>query len=107
MEAGVKTRARRSEKTRSPFKPRRFGGRRRVCRICENKNELDYKRFQELRPFINRLGKVLPRRATRLCAKHQRKMALQVRRARYMGLLVYSAEPEAIGDRDRRRGRRR
>ncbi len=82
----------------------RFGPRRRVCRVCENNHVLDYKRYQDLRPFINRLGKVLPRRATRLCAKHQRSMALQVRRARYMGLLAFSAEPEGMNQ-QRRGGR--
>lgn len=96
--------ARHQQRTRSPSK-KRFGPRRRFCRICENKSELDYKRYQELRSFINRLGKILPRRATRLCAKHQRQVALQIRRARYMSLLVYTAEPESTQDRDRRRGR--
>lgn len=104
----MSTRPRRSERTRSPFRGRRRGGRKRICRVCENKSELDYKRYQELKPFINRLGKILPRRATRLCAKHQRNAALQVRRARYMSLLPYTAEPESSNDRDkRRRGGRR
>ena len=103
----MSTRPRRSERTRSPFRGRRAGGRR-VCRVRPSKSTLDYKRYQELRPFINRLGKILPRRATRLCAKHQRHAALQVRRARYMGLLPYTAEPESSNDRDkRRRGGRR
>jgi len=89
-------------------RPRKFGPRRRVCRVCENNHALDYKRYQELKPFVNRLGKILPRRATRLCAKHQRAMALQVRRARYIGLLPFSAEPESQSERgDRRRRRRR
>lgn len=83
---------------------RRFGPRRRVCRVCENNHVLDYKKYQDLRPFINRLGKVLPRRATRLCAKHQRAMALQVRRARYMGLLAYASEPEGMNQQRRGRG---
>lgn len=97
----------RSERTRSPSRFRRGGPRRRVCRVCESGNELDYKRYQELKPFVNRLGKILPRRATRLCAKHQRRAALQVRRARYIGLMPFSAEPESANDRDRRRGGRR
>jgi small subunit ribosomal protein S18 len=72
--------------------------------VCENGVVLDYKRYQDLKSFVNRLGKILPRRATRLCAKHQRHLALEVRRARYMGLLAFAAEPEAMGERDRRRG---
>ena len=105
MEAAVANPTKRFERTKSPSKPRRFGPVRRVCRLCENKVVLDYKSFQDLKPFVNRLGKILPRRASRLCAKHQRSMALQVRRARYVGLLPYVAEPETIGDRDKRRPR--
>ncbi len=90
------------QRTRShsrPRGPRRFGPRkRRVCRVCEHQIELSYKRPNDLKAFVNRLGKILPRRSTRLCAKHQRAMALEVRRARHMALMPFVMEPESTQD---------
>ena len=64
--------------------------------MCENKIKLDYKRPEELKQFMNRLGKILPKRATRLCAKHQRQLALQINRARKIALLPYVGEREPM-----------
>jgi small subunit ribosomal protein S18 len=77
---------------------KRSGGRqrhhrRRVCRVCERGVELDYKRPDELKQFMNRLGKILPKRATRLCAKHQRQVAREINRARKLALLPYTTGP--------------
>jgi len=55
--------------------------------------ELNYKRPDELKQFMNRLGKILPRRATRLCAKHQRHLAREINRARKLALLPYTTGP--------------
>ncbi len=57
---------------------------------------LDYKRPAELKQFMNRLGKILPRRATRLCAKHQRQLGVQINRARKIALLPYVGEREPM-----------
>jgi len=73
-----------------------FHRRKRKCRVCEQKLTLDYKRPAELKQFMNRLGKILPRRATRLCAKHQRQLALQINRARKIALLPYVGEREPM-----------
>lgn len=73
-----------------------FSKRRRKCRVCERKATLDYKKPQELKQFMNRLGKILPKRATRLCAKHQRKLALEINRARKLALLPYVGEREPM-----------
>ena len=73
-----------------------FTKRRRKCRVCERKVTLDYKKPQELKPFMNRLGKILPKRATRLCAKHQRQVALEINRARNLALLPYVGEREPM-----------
>jgi small subunit ribosomal protein S18 len=73
-----------------------FTKRRRKCRVCERKATLDYKKPQELKQFMNRLGKILPKRATRLCAKHQRKLALEINRARKLALLPYVGEREPM-----------
>jgi small subunit ribosomal protein S18 len=57
---------------------------------------LDYKKADELKQYMNRLGKILPKRATRLCAKHQRRLAIEINRARKLALLPYVGEREAM-----------
>jgi len=66
---------------------------RRVCEVCKHGIELTYKRPEELRRYMNRLGKILPRRVSRLCAKHQRRLSREIKRARVMALLPYEVEP--------------
>lgn len=63
------------------------------CKICEHGLVLTYKQPDELKRYMNKLGKILPRRATRLCAKHQRQLSREVKRARKMALLPYEVEP--------------
>jgi small subunit ribosomal protein S18 len=79
--------------------------RRRVCRVCERKQELNYKKPEELKQYMNRLGKILPRRATRLCAKHQRQLAREVNRARMLALLPYVGVASAVPKKKRSRRR--
>lgn len=62
------------------------------CNICEHAAELSYKRPEELKRYMNRLGKILPRRATHFCSKHQHQLAREVKRARKMALLPYVGE---------------
>jgi small subunit ribosomal protein S18 len=57
---------------------------------------LNYKKAEELKQYMNRLGKILPKRATRLCAKHQRRLAIEINRARKLALLPYVGEREAM-----------
>ena len=60
------------------------------CYFCVNNiNELDYKDTETLRSFINVYKKILPRRRTGTCSKHQRKLATAIKRARTMALLPY------------------
>ncbi|MDD5263457.1 MAG: 30S ribosomal protein S18 [Candidatus Bipolaricaulis sp.] len=73
-----------------------FHKRRRKCRACENQVSLDYKKPEELKQYMNRLGKILPKRATRLCAKHQRRLGVEINRARKLALLPYVGEREAM-----------
>ncbi|HPE15194.1 MAG TPA: 30S ribosomal protein S18 [Bacilli bacterium] len=61
----------------------------RICYMCTGK-EIDYKDVEILRKYINEKGKMLPRRVTGACAKHQRHIAEQIKRARYIGLLPYT-----------------
>jgi small subunit ribosomal protein S18 len=60
------------------------------CRFCENKiAQVDYKDDRVLERFISDRGKILPRRATRACSRHQRQVAVAIKRARYLALLPY------------------
>ena len=60
-----------------------------VCRFCANKIKIDYKDADSLRRYTTERGKILPRRITGTCAKHQRELAVAVKRARQMALLPY------------------
>ena len=79
-------------KTDSPMKRR--GGRRRkkVCVFCGKDNTIDYKDAAKLRKYISERGKILPRRITGNCAKHQREITVAVKRARHVAILPYVAE---------------
>ena len=63
--------------------------RRKVCQFCAGQ-ELDYKNADDLRKYINEKGKILPRRVTGTCAKHQRIVATQIKRARMMAILPFT-----------------
>jgi len=64
--------------------------RRKTCRFCEEKSEaLDYKDLRRLERLVSERGKILSRRLTGSCARHQRMVQQAVKRARYMALLPY------------------
>ncbi|MDR2019579.1 MAG: 30S ribosomal protein S18 [Treponema sp.] len=63
-----------------------------VCKFCTQKLKSDYKDADVLRRFITERGKILPRRITGTCAKHQRTLALAIKRARIIALLPFVAE---------------
>jgi small subunit ribosomal protein S18 len=66
---------------------------RRVCSFCVDKiNEVDYKEASRLRRFTSERGKVLPRRITGNCARHQRQLTVAVKRARILALLPFTVE---------------
>lgn len=60
-----------------------------VCMMCTGKT-VDYKEPETLRKYINEKGKILPRRVTGNCARHQRHIAQQIKRARAIALLPYT-----------------
>lgn len=63
---------------------------RKVCQFCVDKIELiDYKDVTKLRKFLSEKGKILPRRISGCCAKHQRQLTLSIKRARHIALLPY------------------
>lgn len=67
--------------------------RRKVCAFCVDKVEyIDYKDAAKLRRFITERGKILPRRISGNCAKHQRQVTLAIKRARNIALLPFTAD---------------
>ena len=67
--------------------------RRKFCRFtAEGVTEIDYKDVAKLRRFTTERGKILPRRISGVCAKHQRKLTVAIKRARAIALLPYTAE---------------
>ena len=66
--------------------------RKKVCRFCANKTKIDYKDADALRRYMTERGKILPRRITGTCAKHQREVAKAIKRARSISLLPYVAD---------------
>ncbi|MDI9482830.1 MAG: 30S ribosomal protein S18 [Bacillota bacterium] len=67
--------------------------RRKVCQFCVDKVEsIDYKDSGKLRKFLSEKGKILPRRISGNCAKHQRQMTTAIKRARHIALLPYTTD---------------
>jgi small subunit ribosomal protein S18 len=63
-----------------------------VCKFCAQKLKIDYKDVDVLRRFVTERGKILPRRITGSCAKHQRSLAVAIKRARALAFLPYVAK---------------
>lgn len=67
--------------------------RRKVCAFCEDeKKPIDFKDVNTLKKYVSERGKILPRRITGNCAKHQRAITLAVKRARHVALMPYTVE---------------
>ena len=82
-----------TEKTDSPM--RKKGGMRRrkkVCVFCGKDNVIDYKDTAKLKKYVSERGKILPRRITGTCAKHQRALTVAIKRARHVAIMPYVAE---------------
>ena len=72
---------------------RHYRPRRKVCQFCADKSkEIDYKDVNLLKKYISERGKILPRRMSGACARHQRDITAAVKRARQVALLPYSAD---------------
>lgn len=67
--------------------------RKKVCAYCfEEGKSIDYKDVASLKKFISERGKILPRRITGICAKHQRELTVAIKRARHIALMPYVCE---------------
>jgi len=69
---------------------RRFVIKPKVCAFCAEKIEIDYKDIPRLRKYVSDRGKIEPRRRSGVCAKHQRRLATAIKRARFLALLPYT-----------------
>ena len=79
-----------AERSARPFAKNRFEARRKVCKFCAEKIEnVDYKNIQLIKSFTMESGKILSRRITGTCAKHQRQITKAVKRDRNLAFLAY------------------
>ena len=68
-------------------------GRRKVCQFCVEKcDHIDYKDASKLKKYTSERAKILPRRVTGTCAKHQRELTIAIKRARQIAILPYTAD---------------
>ena len=84
-----------TNKADGPARKRVGGGMRRrkkVCVFCGKDNVIDYKDTAKLKRYVSERGKILPRRITGNCAKHQRALTVAIKRARHISLMPYVAE---------------
>ena len=87
-----------------PRKDRKFDQRRRSCSFCKGKiAEIDYKDVAQLRRYISERGKIRGRGNTGTCRKHQRQVAVAIKRAREMALLPYVGDSQEPPTRSRSR----
>lgn len=64
-----------------------------TCNFCiNNASDIDYKDIQTLKRFISSYGKIVPRKRSAVCSKHQRKLATAIKRARIMALLPFTVK---------------
>ncbi len=83
-----------SDRSEAPKRRNTAGIRRRkkVCVFCGKDNEISYKDTNKLKKYVSERGKILPRRVTGCCAKHQRALTLAIKRARHIALMPYVAD---------------
>jgi len=74
---------------------RREYTRKKICRFCTDSSlRMDYKNYRLLRSFITERGRIIPRRISGNCAKHQRELTREIKRARHVALLPFTASPK-------------
>ena len=82
------------ERTDAPMKRRVVRRRKKVCVFCADKTNagIDYKDVNKLKRYVSERGKILPRRITGNCAKHQRALTVAIKRARHVALMPYTVD---------------
>lgn len=86
-----------NEMDKSSFKERKMGGRKnsfkkKVCKFCQGAAPADYKNPEMLRRYVTERGKILPARITGTCAKHQRALNREIKRARVLAYLPFEKQ---------------
>lgn len=82
-----------AERSDAQLKRRPARRRKKVCVFCTDENAvIDYKDINKLKRYVSERGKILPRRITGTCAKHQRALTVAIKRARHIALMPYVAE---------------
>lgn len=82
-----------NDKGEAPRRRTNVRRRKKVCMFCgENAPAVDYKDVATLKKFVSERGKILPRRVTGTCAKHQRAVTTAIKRARHIALMPYTVE---------------
>lgn len=93
MSPKARLRAKARKKARKQAKKKGGFLRKKVCRFCADaKLEIDYKEPKSLRYFITETGKMIPQRISGNCSRHQRQVALAVKRARQLALMPYAPQ---------------
>ena len=90
-EAVVEQAAPQATPAQKPFRPGKK--RKKICNFCAEKTDsIDFKDVAKLRKYVSERSKILPRRITGTCAKHQRELTLAIKRARHIALLPYISD---------------
>ena len=76
----------------APARRRAPHRRKKVCVFCGKDNVIDYKDVNKLKRYVSERGKILPRRITGNCAKHQRALTVAIKRARHIALMPYTTD---------------
>ena len=89
-----------SDRGDAPMRRRGMGRRRKkVCVFCgKENNEINYKDVAKLKRYVSERGKILPRRITGNCAKHQRALTVAIKRARHISLMPYVMDYSVYGN---------
>lgn len=84
----------RADKDNAPMKRRSVRRRKKVCAFCADKEHdyIDYKDINKLKRYVSERGKILPRRITGNCAKHQRALTVAIKRSRHVALMPYTVD---------------
>ena len=81
-----------NKEMQKPFRPNNKK-RKKICNFCADKSDfIDYKDALKLRKYVSERSKILPRRITGTCAKHQRELTIAIKRARHIALVPYISD---------------
>jgi small subunit ribosomal protein S18 len=82
-----------SARKKAALRRRRRFLRKKICRFCADKiTSIDYKDIRRLRNLITERGKIIPRRISGNCARHQRQLTVAIKRARHLALMPFTVE---------------